>query len=827
MKPNFSDLKDNKKFSSSMEKMTLNIPLKEEEVEFILSSAILLLKAYSVKKEDISLFEIAYYIVLKVAINNAYYTPLLDISANFGLYPISKYILENELTSKVEALDFALNYNLNNFRYNEIVETFEQKKYRTDIVSSQASENCYIAPTSFGKSSLIVEIIKSNAESRKISIIVPTKSLLIQTYKLIKNNFSQTKIIFHDEMYDNSDAFISVFTQERALRLLKKYNISFDLLVIDEAHKIFEMSSRSILLTRLIRRNRFRNPNSKNYYLSPLISDSNNLKTNHNQLFFERRIVSNIKEADIFEYRQEHGTYKYNRFLNNFYPLTREGKADMPKYIIDNSKNKNFLYLNTPRKVEKLAAKMALNLPVKECNDLEDLSRVISNNVHREFYCVDYIKKGLLYIHGKLPDLIKEYLEYCFTKHNNLKFIVANSVILEGINLPIDSLFILNTDKMNEKDLINLIGRVNRLNEVFLDKNKSLNKLSPSIHFVNSDEFHRKGGKMENKIKLLGNNVFKDEIDNPLLINFDDSELEHQIQKEISNADKNKKINDLKEKIDYIERLRNRENFIIFGENDPAQKIMRVLTESELGSNYNDHSTVFKILEHRIQEIKNDPTWVSAHVIDKIYKFFIQGLEQYISSEEFSRLRNDKARAFYKMFTENLHRLNLKEHISEMLKYFISIKHNTSGKAFYIGISYGEISKFNETTKKYGAKSYIDLSKKNDRDLVNIALVKIKMESDFVSYTLNEYINVLFELGLISEEEYNRHIYGTESKSNSDFVKIGLSGSLVNRLEKDKQIKNLSISDFGRVDCNDEFRKYIKIQDGLTQFEIGKFINLD
>lgn len=88
------------------------------------------------------------------------------------------------------------------------------------MIGSDSKENCYIAPTSFGKSALIVDIIKARTPKRT-AIIVPTKSLLIQTYKLIKNNFPQHHIIFHDEMHDGADEFISIFTQERALRLLK------------------------------------------------------------------------------------------------------------------------------------------------------------------------------------------------------------------------------------------------------------------------------------------------------------------------------------------------------------------------------------------------------------------------------------------------------------------------------------------------------------------------------------------------------------------------------------------------------------------------------
>ena len=91
------------------------------------------------------------------------------------------------------------------------------------------------------------------------------------------------------------------------------------------------------------------------------------------------------------------------------------------------------------------------------------------------------MNKGLLFIHGKIPDLITEFIEHCFKNTSSLKYLIANSVILEGINLPIDRLFITNTRGLHGKELTNLIGRVNRLNYVFNEKN--LSKLIPQIFF--------------------------------------------------------------------------------------------------------------------------------------------------------------------------------------------------------------------------------------------------------------------------------------------------------------------------------------------------------
>lgn len=84
----------------------------------------------------------------------------------------------------------------------------------------------------------------------------------------------------------------------------------------------------------------------------------------------------------------------------------------------------------------------------------------------------------------------------------------------------------------------------------------------------------------------------------------------------------------------------------------------------------------------------------------------------------------------------------------------------------------------------------------------------------------------MYDLEIISNEEYELYIYGTTNKSNSEFVKLGISGSLINKLDRDKQIINLSINENGLVEFNDAFYKYIKTQDDLIKFEISKFIDI-
>ncbi|WP_417350085.1 DEAD/DEAH box helicase [Ferrimonas sp.] len=813
-------LKNFRLFSDSIEKLSLERELNDEELEFMLSCVILLVQEYEGDKRKTPYFQLAYYIVLCCAVRNKIYEPLLDISSNFGFYPITNYLLQNNLLPSNDNLNFSLGYKMEKFEYNGITETLEQKNNRVKIVESQDKENCYVAPTSFGKSSLILELIRKS-ESEQIAIIVPTKSLLIQTYKLVKSSFPNRKIIFHDEMYDGSKEFIAVFTQERALRLLKNDSVSFDLLIIDEAHNLFEMDGRSVLLTRLVRRNRFRNPCSVNYYLSPLISDADNLRVNDGQIITSHKVINNIKEPDIHELTNDGCVFKYNRFLNEFY---LSGKEDtFIEYIVKNSKNKNFLYLRSPRKIEQLAKVFESRLECLDSESLLELAEVVSKNVHEEFYCVDYLKKGLIYLHGKLPDLVKEYLEHKFSIAKEVKFVIANAVILEGVNLPIDNLYVLNTYNLDSKAITNLIGRVNRLNEVFGPEG-DLEKLLPRVHFINSDEFNMRRGNMRNKIVALRSGVFKDVIKNPLLMGYDFTKDERDLDKSIENGDvDNERI--ISSRIKRYDDLIDREEFLVFEDGEEDSRVKRILMESTLSSTYKDSGSIFEMLEDRASLISFNASWDNSDIMDKIHWFFIHGFENEIIKKEFLRLKNPKAKAFYRMFIEDSHRLTLKAHITKMVKHFQDRMLDPDGAAFYIGDSYGEFSKEN-SDGTYGKKVYIDLRAKSYKQLVNIALVKIKIESDFVSYKLNEYVNVLKDLGLISQKEYDLHIYGTENKLNSDFVKLGLSGSLINRLDHDKQMENLSINKFGTIEFNSEFIEYINKQDDLMKFEVSKYIDI-
>jgi len=404
-----------------------------------------------------------------------------------------------------------------------------------------------------------------------------------------------------------------------------------------------------------------------------------------------------------------------------------------------------------------------------------------------------------------MPDNVKEYLEYKFDQLPEVHFLIANKVILEGINLPIDSLFILNGTNLHGKELTNLIGRVNRLDQVFGATN-NLAKLLPMVHFVNSEEYNRRNSKLENKIKLLKNSVFADNVKNPLLAEFDPEQLDD---------DENQSIRKKCEEI-----IANEKTFFSIS-TDPVQELKRKMISLGMNTVYaitDDlcaliHQNIIKLLEHpRLNEI---------HFLDKLRYIFIRHFDEEIIDREFGRLKNDQAIVYYKMFFDN-RKKSLKENVATEVLYF-QRRVAAGDSQLYIGESYGEIP---YATTGQGAfhNVYIDLRTKTKQQMVNIAIVKQKLEEDFVSYKLHMFFQLMYDYSLLSQDEYHTIIYGTTDPKKLRLVKMGLPINIINRLDEDGQLRNISIDDNNNLYANDAFDRYKREVEDFYRFELSKFL---
>ena len=794
-------------FRGVLEKLTIGTELNYDEKSLLLACAILFLQNYQKNRQNTSYADFAYYIILKYSVQYADYLSLYDFSINFGFYPIAKSILDNSLIENSEISNCLSSVQLDSFKNrNDYVETLEQHLESRRFLSDDSLESAYLAPTSFGKSSLIIDYIwKLKNRNIKIAIIVPTKSLLVQTYQMVRDARLPLKLIIHDEMYDGEDSFIAIFTQERALRLLNKRELFFDLLFIDEAHNILKADSRSILLSRLLATNATLNPKQKIIYLSPLVKNSESLRLSEMQEISSHVVRFNVKEPELFELRLNNDVYQYNRFVGKFYKLS-EG-VTRNEYLNTNSGEKNFIYNYRPVKIEKLADEICEFIPPDSTTEaVREIEHILQREVHSDFYAVKHLKHGVVYLHGKLPDIIKEYLEYKYKTLPELRYIIANSVILEGMNLPIDTLFIFNTRSLQGKELMNLIGRVNRLNTIFCVGENKLHRLLPKIHFINNEEHNCVKSKMENKISLLRSRVFEDEIRNPTLDAFEIDKLNE------SQAEKAREIQE-------------NERFLTSIHQSQQDEVRAYLIQSGIMEFYSDPSEVIDWFVNKCEVLKNGlfAEWSSITMMDKIAYIFVH-IPADLSDIEVRRLSFAEARNYYETHILVAQKKSLNENINSQVKYFKQ-RAESDNSMLYFGHSYGEVPYKSNAYSNFSHNVYVDLSKKNDEQLVNLAVVKLKMEDDFISFKLNKFIVMLYDFELITIDDYNLYIYGTTDEKKIGFAKFGLSISMISRLESDGQLANLRFDEFNNLQANSKFRKFLDTVDDFYRFEITRILD--
>jgi hypothetical protein len=819
-------------FKNVFKKLCLNKDLSIHESEYILGCALLFFKFYNRDKRLKGYFKIGYYIILKYSINTNDYKPLYDISLQVGFYPIIDFItsLDRQLykvNSKNKILDALtyISFKKNFLSPDNYTESLEQNQSRISILNNQSNQILYVAPTSYGKSSIIKEFVKLNKYSR-IAIIVPSKSLLVQTYKDIKAFKPNYKIILHDEMYNGEKKFIGILTQERATRILNKNNKSdFEVIFIDEAHKLFDRDTRSFVLTRLLQINFKRNINQKIIFLSPLIDDEKNLKVNKTEQgnVFTKKIQIDFKAFELFLFNNNK-SYFYDKFTDTEFDLHKS--CNYFSYIINNSTNKNFIFHSRPIKVEELAKNIAKNIEIDISTkpEIETIINTLKKEVHKSFYIIDYIKKGVIYIHAKIPNIIKEYLEYKFKNVIEIKYIIANTVILEGINLPIDSIFITTNKTGNKrehlkiKDLINLVGRANRLNEVFKSNSKNLSGLISKIHFLNSIEYQGKDD-IKKSLKYLREYSFKDIIKNPLIETYNINNLKFSGKKE----DVEKRI---EKQIIEDKMLINFTNLILDTPINLGDRIKKYIIENSINIYFYDLDKAIALI---IENISNYKFKSTDKIVDILNKIFVNNNEENISDYELERLRNESARKYYNNYLEITQKQHLNERINNTLDYF-NKKAKSNDPFLYIGTAYGESprqsKKYNHEHYNFRNNVYINLNKP-ENILVNIAIAKLKIEEDFVSYKLNSLIAFLYEFNIITEEYYYYYIYGTTNIEIIKLVRFGLSVNIINKLKKDNQISNLKFDRNGNLIVNDvdQFNIYLSDQSELFQFEIKKYLN--
>ena len=263
------------------------------------------------------------------------------------------------------------------------------------------------------------------------------------------------------------------------------------------------------------------------------------------------------------------------------------------------------------------------------------------------------------------------------------------------------------------------------------------------------------------------------------------------------------------------------ENIFFSATDDPVQELKRRMISLGMNTIYAMSDELCQGILGRIDRINDHPKLHESHYLERLRYLFIRHCDSSITDDEFARLKNDKAIAYYKMFFDN-RKQSLKENIAREVAYF-KLRVSEGDSLMYIGESYGEQA-YTLTGRGAYHNVYIDLSKKTDRQLANIAIVKQKMEEDFVSFKLRMFFQLMLDYSILSDDEYYEILYGTTDRKKIYLVKTGLTINLINRLEKDDQLKNITFDKNGNLVTNDQFDAYLRRADDFYRFELSRFL---
>lgn len=395
----------------------------------------------------------------------------IDLIESAGFYPyLQKYKESFQLNNTASLIrkGFFKSKNLHEFYLHE-----EQKYLLSRL---EKGKNLIIsAPTSFGKSLLIEEIVASH-KYINLAIIQPTLALLDETRKkLIKYNSFYKLIVKTTQIASEEKGNIFLLTAERILEYNHLPNIDF--FVVDEFYKLSAKrdDERSDLLNNaihtLLKKHRctfmFLGPNIEN------ISDG--FAEAYNAEFYRTSysLVAN-EEVDYYtKYKDKFGRSGEKR-------LFKEQTLFELLYSLRNEQS--LVFCSSPAKVRELSKKYVKFLIRNEAEEIEPLPLVewVEKNIHKRWCLVECLNHKIGIHDGDLPrHITSSIIDYFNNKSLNCLF--CTTTIIEGVNTSAKNIIYYDNTKgrgipIDFFDYSNIKGRAGRMMVHFVGKIYNFNK---------------------------------------------------------------------------------------------------------------------------------------------------------------------------------------------------------------------------------------------------------------------------------------------------------------------------------------------------------------
>lgn len=494
------------------------------------------------KSQELSSGDIDFLQDLSNSIGVPQYVKLLerDYSAN---YPAQREISLSTLASYYNEANLTLS--------GQILHRY-QKNVLDMFVAGQNNRFILSAPTSFGKTFIVYEIIKK-IRYKNVVLIFPTISLLSENFeKLISglsNTFNDYKIHTLSEDDEVADKNIWIFTPERFLSFSDKHESQqFDFVFIDEIYKIdneFIIDKETtgenerdvayrVALSYACKKSNdmllagpYMNMANKTSFAN-FVKDNNFTVINYNNIEIVNKTITDIKgkrEYEVDGIRIElNENSKYSKVCDIAVRLTTP-------------KENTIIYNNYKSGTERYAKEIISRLDQKEIHFETDdpiykiFLEHLENTYNEEWIVAKALKYGIGIHHGLVPKYIQKEIINLFNR-GILLYLISTTTITEGVNTSAKNIIITSNKKGRKNlkpfDAKNIAGRAGRFLQHFSGRVIIVDNNFEEVLTSNEDELQHKNYDIDSKKTDVDYTITSDEY-----LSKDDSEKKEKIFEEV------------------------------------------------------------------------------------------------------------------------------------------------------------------------------------------------------------------------------------------------------------------------------------------------------
>ncbi|MGF2146432.1 DEAD/DEAH box helicase [Vagococcus fluvialis] len=385
---------------------------------------------------------------------------------------------------------------------------FHAKQKIIELKINEGKNVAVSAPTSFGKSLIIEEIVAQNRFDN-ILIIQPTLALIDETRKKMSKYLDYNIIV--NTLQKTNEKNILILTAERVLEYENLPKIDF--FIVDEFYKVSTRRSDERIDVLNIAVHKMLKLNPQALFLTPSINALSNDFINRYDIAFFKTEYS-LVNTNVHEIRFKNSSEKKIKLFEMLSTNTEPSLVYMSSpYKAYNLANEYMYYLSKKNQLDK----KEINIPLIDW---------IDKNISEKWNLKHLLKSGIGVHNGELPrHVVTSQLEYFENKILNVLFVTTS--LIEGVNTSAKTMYIFETTKSNIAidffDYSNIKGRAGRMNKYFTGEVFIFGHIPTEEYFQIDVPF-----------------VEQKNISNEILINLDENEVKEE---------NSERLNDLKKDI--------------------------------------------------------------------------------------------------------------------------------------------------------------------------------------------------------------------------------------------------------------------------------------